>query len=299
MIEIIKGLFKVGDRIILVCSDGEKREGTILNITDDVILLRDNNNLVKGVKSTLIEYFEQSEGSIEKGKNSLEKEKHELKIIDKIPLETLFQKDPRLQKRFPNLAKEQEERHTQVVSIAKPKQDTPYYMNNVDRLIRRTKIDEAITYINEILVNALISSKIKSALLLKKAQILSAQNRQSAAASAYEELIELNKKIGSASNNISHLYTELARLQLLNAETTDKASESISMALKYNKNNDAARNLLVKIGKEEKLCAEAPEQIGYASWQLHYFPHIVAVKKEKLKLLLIMQMLRIGQSEKK
>lgn len=247
MIDIIKGLFKIGDRIILACSDGAKIEGTILNITDDVILLMDKNKLVKGVKSTLIEYFEQPNGSVEKDKSSLEKEKHDLKIIDKIPLETLLQKDPRLKKRFPNLAKEQEEKKAQLISTATPKQDTPYYIDNVDRLIRRTKIEDAIAYIDGILVNALIPSKIKSTLLLKKAQILSAQNRQSEAASAYEELIELNKKTGAASNNISHLYTELARLQLLNVDTVDKASDSISMALKYNKNNDAARNLLVKI----------------------------------------------------
>lgn len=40
MIDIIKGLFRIGDRIILACSDGLKIEGTILNITADVILLR-------------------------------------------------------------------------------------------------------------------------------------------------------------------------------------------------------------------------------------------------------------------
>ena len=74
MIDIIKGLFKIGDRIILGCSDGSKIEGTILNITDDVILLRDKDNHVKGVKSTLIEYFEQPNGSVEKEKSSSEKE---------------------------------------------------------------------------------------------------------------------------------------------------------------------------------------------------------------------------------
>ena len=74
---------------------------------------------------------------------------------------------------------------------------------------------------------------------------------------AYEELIELNHKMGAAANNISHLYTELARLQMLSVDTIDKASTSIAMALRYNKNNDAARNLLSKIESSKKTSFDA------------------------------------------
>lgn len=247
MINIIKSIFNVGDRIILVCTDGNKVEGTIHTISDDFILIKDKNSLVKGVKSTMIEYFEQP--AIEGGKitPSSDKGKYDLKIIDKMPLETLLQKDPRLKRRFPNLVKEQKDKVSVSSTSLSPNMELSDYIDNVDGLIRRTKVDEAIGYINDKLSDKTIPNKIKSALLLKKAQVLSAQNRQKDSAKAYEELIELNHKMGAAAKNISHLYTELARLQMLSVDTVDKASVSIAMALRYNKNNDAARNLLSKI----------------------------------------------------
>lgn len=248
MIDIIKGLFKTGDEIILICTDGSMIEGIIQNITDDVILLKNKNNLIKGVKSTMIEYFEQPENVAEK---ESAKTKHtgqkDLKIIDKIPLDTLLQKDPRLRKRFPNLAKEQDAQKEKMASQDDHVSENLSYNERIDRMIRSTRIDDAIKYIDELLGNSLTPSKTKSALLLKKAQVLSSMNRREEAASAYEELIELNKKLAMPAANISHLYTELARLQMLNPSTKDKASVSISKALKYNKNNEAARNLLNKI----------------------------------------------------
>jgi hypothetical protein len=49
---------------------------------------------------------------------------------------------------------------------------------------------------------------------------------------------------------------------------------------------------------KEKLRAEPPQQVGHTSRQLDHIPYIGAVEEEKLKLLLIMEMVRIGQSEK-
>ena len=51
-------------------------------------------------------------------------------------------------------------------------------------------------------------------------------------------------------------------------------------------------------GIEEELCAEASQQVGNAPRQLNNLPHVSAVEEEKLVLFLIMQMVRIGQSEK-
>lgn len=248
MIDIIKGIFKTGDQIILICTDGSKIEGMIQKITDDVVLLKNKNNLVKGVKGSMIEYFEQPENKTDNETIvSKTSEKNNLKIIDKIPLETLLQKDPRLRKRFPNLAKEQDAKKEQPTPKENKIAENLSDNEKIDRLIRSTRIDDAIKYIDGLLTNGLTPSKTKSALLLKKAQVLSSMNRQEEAAQAYEELIELNKKLAMPSTNISHLYTELARLQMLNPATKDKASASISNALKYNKNNEAARNLLNKI----------------------------------------------------
>ena len=51
-------------------------------------------------------------------------------------------------------------------------------------------------------------------------------------------------------------------------------------------------------GIEEKLRTETSEQIGNASGLPDNLPHVGVVKEEKLVLLLIVQMMRIGQSEK-
>jgi hypothetical protein len=51
-------------------------------------------------------------------------------------------------------------------------------------------------------------------------------------------------------------------------------------------------------GIEEELRTEPSEQVGNASRQPYNFPHIRVVEEEQLKLLLKMQMMRIGQSEK-
>jgi len=51
-------------------------------------------------------------------------------------------------------------------------------------------------------------------------------------------------------------------------------------------------------GIEEELRTETSEQVGNASGLPDYLPHIRVVEEEKLVLLLKMQMMRIGQSEK-
>lgn len=248
MIDIIKGIFKTGDQIILICTDGGRVEGVIQNITDDVILLKNKNNLIKGVKGSMIEYFEQPENTaINETSVSNASGKTDLKIIDKIPLETLLQKDPRLRKRFPNLAKEQDAKKENSYPKENKIIDNLSDNEKIDRLIRSTRIDDAIKYIDGLLINGLTPSKTRSSLLLKKAQVLSSLNRQEEAAQVYKELIDLNKKLAMPAANISHLFTELARLQILNPDTKDKAKGTISKALKYNSNNEAARNLLNKI----------------------------------------------------
>ena len=50
-------------------------------------------------------------------------------------------------------------------------------------------------------------------------------------------------------------------------------------------------------GKEEELCAETSQQVGDTARLPDNLPHVGAVEEEQLELLLIMQMMRIGQSE--
>ena len=49
---------------------------------------------------------------------------------------------------------------------------------------------------------------------------------------------------------------------------------------------------------QEELCAETAQQIGYATRHTDNLPHVGAIEEEELKLFLIMQMMRIDQSEK-
>ena len=248
MLEIINSLFKVGDGIILTLNDGTVLKGTIFNLSDSLIVIKDNYNHMIGVKGTLIDSFEQV--SLEKTiiETPRKEQKKDVKIIDKIPIEQLLRTDPKLKKRFPNLAKEQDNKVQQpTTSTQGNNNDNSDYIGRVDRLVRSTKVDDAISYIDDLLYDKTIGDKNRSNLLLRKAQLLSAQNRRREAAQAYVELISLNKRSGASNNNISHLYTELGRLQMLFDDSYDRAAESIEMALKYNKDNAAAGNLLLKI----------------------------------------------------
>ena len=51
-------------------------------------------------------------------------------------------------------------------------------------------------------------------------------------------------------------------------------------------------------GIEEELRTEAPQQVGHTTGMPDDLPDVVTVEEEKLVLLLIMQVMRIGQSEK-
>jgi hypothetical protein len=51
-------------------------------------------------------------------------------------------------------------------------------------------------------------------------------------------------------------------------------------------------------GIEQKLRTDASEQVGNASGLPDYLPHVGVVEEEELVLLLIVQVMRIGQSEK-
>ena len=51
--------------------------------------------------------------------------------------------------------------------------------------------------------------------------------------------------------------------------------------------------------KQEKLGTEASQQIGYTTWLPNNLPDIAVIEEKQLILLLIMQMVRIDQSEEK
>jgi len=114
----------------------------------------------------------------------------------------------------------------------------------INDLMRQQNYEEALKSIDEELKQNTIDNKYKSSLLLKKAQIYSSLNNPALSENSYQELIRFNELIKSPANNLSHLYTELARLQAQNLDKQALALSSVKKALSLNPNNNFAINLL-------------------------------------------------------
>jgi hypothetical protein len=82
--------------------------------------------------------------------------------------------------------------------------------------------------------------------------------------------------------------------QSVKPATTYKSGNQQLYSRKQDTNNYSSHP-----GIKEELCTEAPQQVGYAAWLLDDIPHIIAIKQKQLKLLLIMQVMRVGHPEKK
>ena len=121
--------------------------------------------------------------------------------------------------------------------------DISYMERDINSMIQAGHSVEAIKKIDEILSTGKCSGRFKSRLLLKKAQTYSALSDYVMAKSSYSELICYNEYIKSPANNLSHLYTELARLQNLTKEDKSIVLATLKKALKYNPNNNYASTL--------------------------------------------------------
>lgn len=131
--------------------------------------------------------------------------------------------------------------------IKQEKQKFKSVEKEINDLIRQSKFDFALKQIDTELLSNSIEEKYKSSLLLKKAQIFSSLNKPEESEKAYAELVVFNEKIKSPANNLSHLYTELARLQSLKPEKKEDAIKAVKKALEYNRNNNFADNLLKQL----------------------------------------------------
>lgn len=148
----------------------------------------------------------------------------------------------------------------------------------INELINSGNIEKAIEEINRFLSYTNIDYKYKSSLLLKKAQAYSSIRDYEKAKQAYIELIEFNKQNDSSAQNLSHLCTELARLQILTKEDAKTIKETIHIALKYNPQNAYASSLLNQIqngaslpttsGEDKELLVEEDESTSAVSKML-------------------------------
>lgn len=117
----------------------------------------------------------------------------------------------------------------------------------LNELIRNGEHATAISTIDEILEQSFVDNKYKSSLLLRKAQAYSSITDYKNAQLAYSSLIEFIESVGGEPKNLSHLYTELARLQAMNKTDLSDAQASVEKALRYNPQNKYAATLLDQI----------------------------------------------------
>lgn len=117
----------------------------------------------------------------------------------------------------------------------------------LNELIRNGEHATAISTIDEILEQSSVDNKYKSSLLLRKAQAYSSITDYKNAQLAYLTLIEFIESVGGEPKNLSHLYTELARLQAMDRSGFEKARASVEKALYNNPQNKYAATLLEQI----------------------------------------------------
>lgn len=113
--------------------------------------------------------------------------------------------------------------------------------DSIDELISRKDYEKVFLQLEKSIESS-TDNKHKSSLLLKKAQLYSSLKDNEKAIMAYKELISFNESIDAPTNNLSHLYTELARLLLIVGDE-DNANKARNKALMLNPNNSIARKI--------------------------------------------------------
>lgn len=135
--------------------------------------------------------------------------------------------------------KEKQETRKGSIKIPKPYKEIEKEIND---LVRNGNLQKAIAVIEESLSNLQLDSKYKSSLLLRKAQAFSSLKDYSGAKQSYIELISYKEKTDGESRNLSHLYTELARLHAIQQEY-EEALIAVTKALNCNPDNKYASTL--------------------------------------------------------
>jgi len=224
MFDIFKKDINVGDKVKLYLTTGKEPEGTVVEIEGNYVLLQSDDHTQNRFFDKLIGGWDIIAKKADRGNKQLNS------IVDKLKPITLESKKPKIV--------------VQNTENTEEKNAFKKIEKEINKLIQNSEFELAINKIDEELKSSQLFKKYKSSLLLKKAQAFSSLNDPSKSEIVYKELITFNEKTGSLPNNLSHLYTELARLQALNPEKQTFALESVKKALKYNPNNNYANNLL-------------------------------------------------------
>lgn len=134
---------------------------------------------------------------------------------------------------------EKQESRKSTIKISKSYKEIEKGIND---LVRAGSLEDAINLIDETLSSHQLDTKYKSSLLLRKAQAFSSIRDSFRAKQAYIDLIRYKEDIDADPRNLSHLYTELARLYALEQEYED-ALTAVTKALTYNPQNKYASTL--------------------------------------------------------
>lgn len=134
---------------------------------------------------------------------------------------------------------EKQESRKSTIKISKSYKEIEKGIND---LVRAGSLEEAINLIDETLSSHQLDTKYKSSLLLRKAQAFSSIRDSFRAKQAYIDLIRYKEETDADPKNLSHLYTELARLYALEQEYED-ALTAVTKALTYNPQNKYASTL--------------------------------------------------------
>lgn len=130
---------------------------------------------------------------------------------------------------------------------------------SVKRLVDAGNITGAVEQIDRTIEESSLSSKYVSNLLLRKAQLYSSVDDIEKAQQAYVDLISYNESVGASINNLSHLYTELARLLLLSPDTKAQAIEKLDKAIQLNPSNKVAAALKTQATTKTEDNGDSPD----------------------------------------
>lgn len=136
-------------------------------------------------------------------------------------------------------------------SPEKPEESTVTF-GSIDReiteLLKLTRQAEAIEKLDGYISHAVSKPSLLSKLLRRKAQIFSSMRMTEEATEVYRQLIELEagRSVSSNPRNMCHLYTEMARTQLLVPGGLHDAISSLEAALGYEPDSTVASALLEK-----------------------------------------------------
>ena len=154
------------------------------------------------------------------------------------------------------------------------------FEKRIDELVKNKQHNIATKEIIKYLEDNNIGKRYVSSLLLKKAQIYSSIKDYPNAIQSYIQLIEHIENNNGEAENLSHLYTELARLQSFNEDYGLSMLQNLHKAIDLNQNNRYATLLLDKVvQKKRQVLTDPTNNFATNSLEIESEDTIVTISK--------------------